>query len=74
MQNNEKFRALAQKIQVNLGFKLKLMQCHDNPNEWTAKFLFDTFDSDSDHFVVISYNVDTDTFARTYILLNFIST
>ncbi|XP_031626182.1 uncharacterized protein LOC116342634 [Contarinia nasturtii] len=68
VQDNEKFRTITQKIQRSLGFKLKLLQCHDNQHLWIATFLFDVSnESESNHFVVVLYNNETSTFACTLI-------
>lgn len=64
-QNNEEFRSLTQKIQLNLGFKLKLYQ--NQGHSWTAKFLFDSKEMESNHFVVVVYNAQDDSFMRPYL-------
>lgn len=71
VQNNEIFRTHTQKIQMNLGLKLKLLQGTDNQHIWTAKFVFDSNEMENDHFVVISYNTQDNSFTCLYyILLN----
>lgn len=60
VQDNEKCAALARIMQERLGFKLKLMPCKDNPQQWTAKFLFDR--SEDSHFVTLTYNIDDESF------------
>lgn len=64
VENNEEFRSLTQKIQLYLGLKLKLHQHQEHL--WTAKFIFDANEIQSNHFVVILYNSQYETFTCSY--------
>lgn len=67
VQNNEEFRAITQKIQMSLGFKLKLQQCHDNQHLWVATFLFDvSSELETNHCVVIGFNTQDESFTCPY--------
>lgn len=69
VQDNEHFRAITQKIQKSLGFKLKLLQSQDNQHLWTATFLYEANESESNHYVNVLYNNETSTFTCTYHLI-----
>ncbi|XP_055305511.1 uncharacterized protein LOC129570108 [Sitodiplosis mosellana] len=63
VQNNEDFRTLTQKIQMSLGFKLKLLQCQDSQHLWIATFLFDVpRELEGNYSVVILYNTQDESF------------
>lgn len=69
IQNNEDFISLTNKVQTNLGFKLRLSQCHDS-HLWAAKFFFDISESENSHFVQVLYNTQDESFTCTYTVYN----
>lgn len=73
VQDNEKCLAIARKIQERFGFKLKLIQCQDNPYLSIAKFSFDRSEIEVNCFVSISYDIEDESFACEFVFIKIIN-